>query len=596
MVRSYFHIVFFIFWILSLFKAIAINLNDIYDELPNISFCNEGKLKNSEKQRIVAILNQIREIHNLKPLEYNASFDNEEAKSALITVANMILDHFPKSSYFCYTQQGYNGSSTSNLNIYVAMNSSMAPDSKIALSAWLIDKNVSDLGHRRNMLNPFLKYTSFGRVDGNPITNPQYFVTGMSLKVHNLPESQNLSDWNYDFVAYPFQDYPSDFFDGSWYLSFSVVADKSNIWNNGNDQVNFSNATVTINDENGMAISVSDIKYDYLGYGIPNCIYWKANGLINNVKYYVQINNVVVLGKTRNYSYWFRIGDPLAPPSSLQPPTLISPDNNSTVDIPVTLQWTPVPTADSYRLQVAKSFDFQNIMLDISNLTSTSYTITHLESDTKFYWRVLATKNNSTSPWSQIYNFTTKSTTSISPLALEPANNQTDVPLRPRFVWNQVTNADYYHIQVALDGEFVYTTIDNDMILDTFFLTSNDLQPNRQYFWHIRARVGSQWGNWSSTNTFWTLNPSAIENDNNLVFFENYSLIGSNFKFSIKLPYEIVVEDVSLFDTFGRRVFLENVLIDGGSIIFETEHLPVGVYYLRIFSNRKILLFKVLVV
>lgn len=573
----------------------AINLNDIYDILPNVASCNEGTLKDSEKQRILAIFNQIRVIHKLKPLEYSSSYDKEQAKSALITVANMLLDHFPKPAYSCYSQDGYNGSSTSNLYIFAATNSSMAPDSKIGLSSWIIDKNVSDIGHRRNMLNPFLKYTSFGRVDGNPVTNPQFFVTGMSLKVHNLPENQNLTDWNQDFVAYPFEDYPSDFFDTSWYLSFSVVADKSNIWNNGQNQIDFSPATVTITDQNGNSLAITDLKYDYLGYGIPNCLYWKANGINRNVRYNVQINNVKVLGNTKSYSYWFRIGDPLAPPSTLPPPILLLPANNSTVDPPVNLQWSSVSEADSYRLQVAITSDFQSPILDLSNLTTTSYTLSQIESETKYYWRVLALKGKTSSAWSQVFSFTTRKAPPATPSLLEPANNQTNVSLYPRYVWNRIPTADYYHIQVALDNEFVYVTIDNDLIIDTFYISTTELRPNRQYFWHIRSRTGTVWGNWSEPSIFWTLNPANVENDD-LVLIKNYAIINSNSIFEIELPFESDKCEIVMFDNFGRKIPFANISTNERRISFIANKIPFGVYYLKIDAKGRTFLIKVFVI
>lgn len=596
MVKSYtFWFIFFALF--NCFQQVkAINLNDIYDELPNVSSCNAGKLKDFEKQRVLVIFNQIREIHKLKPLQYASIFDNEEAKSALITVANMLLDHFPKPSYSCYSQEGYNGSSTSNLYIFAATNASMAPDSKIGLSGWIIDKNVSNIGHRRNMLNPFLKLTSFARVDGNPVSNPQFFVTGMSLKVHKLPEYYNLSDWNQDFVAYPFEEYPSDFFDATWYLSFSVVADKTNIWNNGPNQIDFSQASVIITDPNGNMLSISDLKFDYLGYGIPNCLYWKADGINRYVTYNVRINNVKVSGVVRNYSYWFRIGDPLAPPSTLPAPSLLAPQNNSTVDIPVTLQWNAVSGVESYRLQVAKTLNFESPILDVTNLFETSYTLSELESLTQYYWRVLAIKGNMTSPWSQVFSFTTRNAPPMAPALLEPINNQTSVSLRPIFRWRRLPSADYYHIQVALDNEFVYTTIDNDMITDTFYLASTQLQPNRQYFWHLRSRTGTSWKSWSEPYSFWTINPLSVWENGWRVFVEGNVIIARNSNLIVEVPSELGNDySAIMYDSFGKELPSVGISYGETSINIAIGDVPLGVYFLKIGTKGKFSLIKIII-
>lgn len=587
----------FIFTLFLCFQQVkAINLNDIYDELPNVSSCNPGKLKDSEKQRVLAIVNQIREIHKLKPVQYASTFDNDEAKSALITVANMILDHFPRSSYSCYSQEGYNGSSTSNLYIFAAANASMAPDTKVGLSGWIIDKNVSDIGHRRNMLNPFLKLTSFGRVDGNPVSNPQFFVTGMSLKVHKLPEYYNLSDWNQDFVAYPFEEYPSDFFDASWYLSFSVVADKTNMWNNGSSQVDFSQANVVITDPNGNSLSVYDIRYDYLGYGVPNCLYWKTDGINRYVTYNVKINNVKVSGVVRNYSYWFRIGDPLAPPSTLPAPFLLAPQNDSTVDIPVTLQWNAVSGAESYRLQVAKTLNFDSPILDVINLIETSYTLSQLESQTQYYWRVLAIKGNMTSPWSQAISFTTRNAPPMPPVLIEPINNQTSVQLTPIFRWRKLPLVDYYHLQVALDNEFVYTTIDNDMITDTFYLASTQLQPNRQYFWHLRSRTGTRWSSWSESYSFWTMNPLSVWDNGLEVVKEENVIIARNSSLIIEVPAGFGYEySAVMYDSFGRELQSVKIFYGETNINIVIGDVPLGVYYFKVGTKSKFSLIKIII-
>ncbi|MFN3782146.1 MAG: hypothetical protein ACK4SO_08220, partial [Candidatus Kapaibacteriota bacterium] len=362
----------------------------------------------SEKLKALQYLNYIRSFHNLKQVYYASQYDKETAKASLISVANSLLDHFPKSSYHCYTQEGYTGCATSNLYLGANYNPSSIYTTEKGIIFWIIDKNIEDLGHRRTLLNPFLKYSSFGRVDGYSKANPNYFLTGMSIKVHQLPEYHNLSDWLSEFVAYPYNDYPSSYFDASWYLSFTLVVDKQNIWNNDNKKIDYSQATVKVVDPNNNQLTISNLKYDYFGYGVPNCIYWKVSNLQKDVKYTVTISNVKVNGTPKDYTYWFRITDN-PPTAGLQPPNLLSPpDNASEIQIPVTLSWSIVPEAQFYALQVSTNSTFDNLLVDVKNITTNSYTLTNLNDNTIYYWRVSSIKDGEASNWSIPFSFRTK--------------------------------------------------------------------------------------------------------------------------------------------------------------------------------------------
>lgn len=266
---------------------------DIYEVLPDIKNCNEGILNDSEKQKALEELNFIRSLHGLKPVTYSYKDDIYTAKAALIIVANEKMNHHPDPSYKCWTKEGEHGCSTCNL--YMAWDwEKPVPKTEEFVIGWIIDDRVESLGHRRWLLSPFLKSTSFGRVDV-----PGF--TGAAIKVIN----DDTATANVDFVAYPFEEYPKNLFSKNWYLSFSVVVDRNNPW--GNENINFKNRVIEISDESGNLLSVNSIQYNNDGCGVPNHLQWKVNGLKNGVKYAVSIKNVKVLGKDKNYEYWFRL-------------------------------------------------------------------------------------------------------------------------------------------------------------------------------------------------------------------------------------------------------------------------------------------------
>ncbi len=278
----------------------------LYDRTPIVSSCDAGQLKQSEKTLALDKLNAIRALHRLPPVVYDAQFDIQTSKSALISVANAKLTHAPTTDDRCYTSEGKDGSATSNLYIsYSTAPRSLASDS--AVVGFLVDDGVASLGHRRWLLHPFLSRTSFGRVDGAPlVSSPWSYVTGMSLKVIGFPAA-DLSGSSIEYVAYPEGDYPSAYFKHGWFMSFSVLADKNSGSANGSSAVDFSSATVSVRAANGAALAVSEQSANYSGYGIPNALQWKAPGTMNNVQYTVQIQGVKISGATKNYQYQFRI-------------------------------------------------------------------------------------------------------------------------------------------------------------------------------------------------------------------------------------------------------------------------------------------------
>jgi len=94
--------------------------------------------------------------------------------------------------------------------------------------------------------------------------------------------------------------------------------------------------------------------------------------------------------------------------------TLQSPANGSTVDsLTPILAWTCSESGASYRLQVASDGNFQNLIIDVSNVGVPSYTIPSgkLSEGQAYYWRVNATKDGRTSDWATYWSFKTPAPT-----------------------------------------------------------------------------------------------------------------------------------------------------------------------------------------
>lgn len=271
-------------------------LEDLYDLLPDPSNCSEGTLKASEKQKVLTYLNALRRLHRLEPVEYRSADDPQTAKSALIIVANRKLSHTPDASSACFSDVGSTGAATSNL----AYRSGSLPASERFIDQWLVDAGVATLGHRRWLLDPFLKYVSFGRVDASPAGA----FSGSAIKVI-FSEQKDIASTSTEMVAYPFEEYPARLFPAGTAMSLTVVSDR--VSKTQNSRVDFSQATIAMTSESGETIPTAIVLRDNTGFGVPNAISFTATGVVVAKRYDVTVSNVSVAGTTRSFSWTFRL-------------------------------------------------------------------------------------------------------------------------------------------------------------------------------------------------------------------------------------------------------------------------------------------------
>lgn len=95
---------------------------------------------------------------------------------------------------------------------------------------------------------------------------------------------------------------------------------------------------------------------------------------------------------------------------------LASPDSG-TVDVPmiVSYNWHPADFAAMYDLQVDTLPDFSSPVVNIINISDTTYSIA-MEYHTMYYWRVRATNGSGAGPWSNIWTFQTLVNNIVEPV------------------------------------------------------------------------------------------------------------------------------------------------------------------------------------
>jgi len=100
--------------------------------------------------------------------------------------------------------------------------------------------------------------------------------------------------------------------------------------------------------------------------------------------------------------------------TAMSSPQLLSPPTGS-VDLPssVPCVWASVFGAISYRLELATSLSFTNVVLDTAGLIDTTLLLRGLSAGTRYYWRVTASDGSNDSPSSLRWNFSTAAVTSV---------------------------------------------------------------------------------------------------------------------------------------------------------------------------------------
>ncbi len=272
---------------------------------PDIANCQPGQLSGQVTVRALQTLNAIRALHRLPAVAYSGADEPGAQQAALMMAANAQLSHEPPASWRCYTPLGAETAGASNLYGGLGSGLTLLSDEQV-MAGWLTEVDnltAENVGHRRWLLDPFLGSIAYGRVAGRHATYTRSDAAVM--KVFDTAGAAGPTGPLPPYVAYPFEDYPARLFDTRALLSFGVVANATNRWANGN--VSFANAAVVVRARGGGTLTVSRVRYDNDGYGLPNNLQFFVSGLQTNVIYDVSVNGVSVGGASTNYSYWFRI-------------------------------------------------------------------------------------------------------------------------------------------------------------------------------------------------------------------------------------------------------------------------------------------------
>ncbi|WP_113923020.1 LamG-like jellyroll fold domain-containing protein [Cognataquiflexum aquatile] len=260
-----------------------------------------------------------------------------------------------------------------------------------------------------------------------------------------------------------------------------VIVNPVNIKLEWNPEAGAQSYRVQISTNNAFSSTILDkigIVDTYLD--IPN--------LKSNTTYYWR-----VLGINRTGTGWyasnfssFRTSPFTQTPSQI---VLINPVNDSNLfSTSIAFSWNGDPIAQNYTFQLSTNENFTSFVANISNLTSTSRTVSNLQPNTQYYWRVWGTNDAGNSPVSEVRKVrsATYSGTPLATTLVSPANNAVVVSTDIQFRWQNQPNTEFYRLEISESITFSSLVFTKTSIRGTSWLVPS-LTANKTYYWRIRT-------------------------------------------------------------------------------------------------------------
>jgi hypothetical protein len=270
-------------------------------------------------------------------------------------------------------------------------------------------------------------------------------------------------------------------------------------------------------------------------------------------------------------------------------PVLVAPLNNSE-DVecaPLTATWLPAEDAESYDLVIDDTADFLSPIVSLSGLTGESVEVEGLLHYSPYYWRIRSRGALGTGPWSPTAGFFTSYWNQTPPPVLAtPADGAQNVHVALTvLVWDFVTGANSYGVQVDDDADFSSPLVDTLGVGTHYLLLHGALEPGRQYWWRAACDGLAGLSDWSPARSLFTEQLNALDPPASPLDWTLEPPTPNPFNPSTQLSFILPREarvDLRIYNLRGEAVavLLENALLPAGrhQALWRAEGLPSGSY------------------
>lgn len=277
---------------------------------------------------------------------------------------------------------------------------------------------------------------------------------------------------------------------------------------------------------------------------VSNDIYSYSN-LQNDKKYYWRVKSE----RGQYVSDWSDVFD-FNTPSTIDRPQLNLPSNNKK-NLEVTIlnmKWMALSNITSYRIQIAENANFQNPLIDKSDLSTNNFDFSQLKYNKLYYWRVkgLRTGGNE-SEWSETWVFSTIIPTPILEL---PLNLATDIKLQSKLVWESINGATKYNVEFATDNQFTNKVTELSKTVTTNTLGISGLAEKKTYYWRVNSESNIALSNWSEVWSFTT--------SETISYVTNFDEIGT-IKITPNPVSDIATIDLQLINSANVNIYISDM-------------------------------------
>jgi hypothetical protein len=257
-------------------------------------------------------------------------------------------------------------------------------------------------------------------------------------------------------------------------------------------------------------------------------------------------------------------------------PTLITPDDGA-INVNLNsdkLQWSEVPDAKEYNLQVSENISFDPTSLDIEHLTVTEFPVSDLNENSSNYWRVRAWNTAGYGEWSSIRNFVTDDSRvdyPLAPVLLTPENGEENVRQDAYMTWEVGEGATKYQLQVS-----THYSISQEIVIDKI------IRQNRYPVEELQGETKHYWQVYSINSRGKSEMPSLTSNFTTGIFSKVEELAAPAENVFIQNPAPNPVSDISELK-FGitKKSFVSLQILDINGRILETiisKNMSPGTY------------------
>jgi C1A family cysteine protease len=176
------------------------------------------------------------------------------------------------------------------------------------------------------------------------------------------------------------------------------------------------------------------------------------------------------------------------------------PDGETGIGSPTVLDWTDVPEAVSYDVQLCSNNSCTSLV-QARNVASSQADVSLSTDGRQYWWRVRAVNYCGTSAWSPIRGFTMSTAPEVAPTLLAPSNGATDVYSTVRLDWNDVPRATAYAVLIYKDAQCTQLAKSDYVAVSEW---NGTLDQSTQYWWKVRGENDPYTGPISATWTFTT--------------------------------------------------------------------------------------------